>query len=162
MKPSALPVFPQQRHHDLVVDELPDEVLVYDLERHQAHCLNSTAALVWKNCDGQTTPLEIAHRLEKELQAPCPEEVVWVALRELESLHLLEQPVIMPPQLAGLSRRQMVRGLVLAAAVAVPVVTSIVSPTPAHASSGGANGSPCSTPAQCNSNHCSVGGVCVP
>ena len=51
---------PRMREQGLVVDDLPDEVLVYDLDRHQAHCLNRTAALVWRHCDGQTTVKEIA------------------------------------------------------------------------------------------------------
>ena len=29
-----------------MIKQLPDEVLVYDLENHQAHCLNASAALV--------------------------------------------------------------------------------------------------------------------
>jgi hypothetical protein len=156
---------PLMRQQGLVIDELPDEVLVYDLERHKAHCLNQTAGLVWKHCDGQTAPPEIARRLEKELQAPCPEEIVWLALRQLKSLHLLEEPITEPPRLVGLSRselvhlsrRQMVRTLGLAAIVAVPLVTSIVSPTPAHANSPcSSNGTPCMAPTDCCSGVCST------
>ena len=40
---------PRARTEGLVVTELPDELLVYDLERHRAHCLNPTAALVFKH-----------------------------------------------------------------------------------------------------------------
>ncbi len=61
---------PQMRAHGLVVDDLPDEVLVYDLDRHQAHCLNRSAALVWRACDGHSDPAEIARRLTAELDAP--------------------------------------------------------------------------------------------
>lgn len=143
MKRIAPAHLPMMRQQDLVIEELPNEVLVYDLVRHKAHCLNLTAALVWKKCDGRTAPQEIARFLEKELQAPFPEEMVWLALRQLESLHLLEQAITLPAQLADLSqrqmvrlsRRQMVRTLGIAAAVALPLVTTIVSPTPAQAGS---------------------------
>ena len=64
------PMKPQVRKDGLVVKELPEEMLVYDLERHRAHCLNQTAALVWKHCDGQTSAKEIATLLKKELKAP--------------------------------------------------------------------------------------------
>ena len=40
---------PRARTEGLVVTELPDELLVYDLERHRAYCLNPTAALVFKH-----------------------------------------------------------------------------------------------------------------
>ena len=40
-------LMPRARQDELVVEELQDETLVYDLERHKARCLNRTAALVW-------------------------------------------------------------------------------------------------------------------
>jgi hypothetical protein len=144
MKQIAREHLPLMRTERLIVDQLPDEVLVYDLDRHKAHCLNSTAALIWKQCDGRTTPPDIARRLQDELQVPCKEDHVWLALSQLEKIHLLEQPITLPPQLAGMSRRQMVRALGVAAAVAVPLVTSIVAPTPAQASTCIPSGNPCS------------------
>ena len=162
MKQIALRVLPMMRREDLVIDEMPDEVLVYDLERHKAHCLNLTAALVWKNCDGRSTPREIARRLEKELQAPCPEDVVWLALRQLKSLHLLEQPIALPlGRLAGISRRQMVRTLGLAAAVALPLVISIVSPTPADAATCANLGQSCVLKPCCSGQGTCNGNTCV-
>jgi hypothetical protein len=157
MKRIAPKHLPQMRQQGLVIDELPDEVLVYDLEQHKAHCLNQTAALVWKYCDGRTTPPEIALRLEKDLQAPCPEEMVWLALRQLESLHLLEQPITLSAQLADLSRnqlkhvsrRQLMRTLGIGAVVAVPLITSIISPTAQAANSCLSSGSVCSSNVQC-------------
>ena len=47
---------PRARRDGLVIRELNGELLVYDLERHRAHCLNPTAALVFKQCDGRTSP----------------------------------------------------------------------------------------------------------
>ena len=53
MERIAAAPFARKREGHLVIDELPDEVLVYDLDRHKAHCLNQTAALVWQHCDGK-------------------------------------------------------------------------------------------------------------
>jgi hypothetical protein len=156
INPARLPLM---RQRGLVIDDLPDEVLVYDLDRHKAHCLNQTAALVWKLCDGRTEPREIARLLERELLAPCPEDVVWLALRQLDSLHLLEQPITLPAQLAGMSRRQMIRNLGVAAAVAVPLVTSIISPTAVQAATCLHGGATCGTAAECCSAIC-IGSVC--
>jgi hypothetical protein len=47
-------MLPHARSEGLVIRELPEETLVYDLKRHRAHCLNPTAARVWSYCDGQT------------------------------------------------------------------------------------------------------------
>lgn len=140
---------PQMRAHGLAIDDLPDEVLVYDLERHQAHCLNRGAALVWRCSDGKSTPAEIASRLTVETHAPFSEELVRLALGELEKRHLLDQPATISAQFAVLSRRQMVRRLGLAAAVAVPLITSIVAPTAVEAATCIPSGSPCSPTVLC-------------
>ena len=120
--------FPQARRDGLVVRELPGEVLVYDLERHQAHCLNETAAAVWRHCDGETSPSEIGFRLAREFATPVDEDVVWLALEDLGKLQLLEAPVVRPEP--GLSRADVVRRAgIMASLIAVPTVFSMLAPT---------------------------------
>jgi len=154
MKRTTASHLPKMRKQNLIVDELPDEVLVYDLDRHKAHCLNHTAALVWRRCDGKTRPKEIARRVQSELDQPFNEELVWLALRQLNQIHLLAEPVGLPPKLAGMSRRRMVRTLGIAAVVAVPLVTSVVAPTAAEAGT-------CATVGQnCASKNCCAGLTC--
>ena len=46
---------PLKREDDFVIVELPEETLVYDRQHTRAHCLNRTAAAVWRACDGRTT-----------------------------------------------------------------------------------------------------------
>ncbi len=43
-------LMPRARQDELVVKELPDETLAYDLKRHKAHCLTRTAAQEWQHC----------------------------------------------------------------------------------------------------------------
>ena len=130
---------PRARQEELVVRELPDEMLVYDLERHEAHCLNRTAALVWKKCDGKTTLLEITESLAKELNATVDERIVILALDQLTKFHLLDkaetQPLGLPSEMMRMSRREMMRTLGTAAAVALPLIVSISAPTAAQAAS---------------------------
>lgn len=127
-------VKPQARASGLVIEELDDELLVYDLERHKAHCLNSTAALVWRHCDGKTGASEIANRLRKEAQIPIDDEVVWVALRRLGKANLLSERVTPPKAFeAGSSRRDLLKKLALAGGLSV---ITIVSPTAAQAATG--------------------------
>jgi hypothetical protein len=118
------------RQEDLVVQNLPDEVMVYDLKRHKAHCLNKTAAFVWQHCDGQTTVTEIASLLRKESGSPADEEVIWYALDKLGEADLLAEKLI-PPVKDGLSRRRMIRRL--GTLLVVPAVISIVAPTAVQA-----------------------------
>ena len=170
MKESAGRAVPEARTDGLVIQELADEVLVYDLQRHRAHCLNQTAAWVWKHCDGHATVEDLARGLQTELKTPVHEGIVWLALGQLEKDHLLNGRISRPPAVAGLSRRELVGQLGLVAAIALPLVTSIVSPTPAHAAScvdcaSGTNrkaGCFCNSPEQCCSLNCNLSlSVCI-
>lgn len=155
---------PLARERALIVEELKDETLVYDLESHRAHCLNRSAALIWKHCDGRRSIAEITHRLKRELHAGVDEETVRYALDKLAKYHLLEtsegRPLVARKK-AMLTRREMVRRLGLAAAVALPLVTTIVAPTPAQAATCLPNGSSCTASADCCSGLCSGGGTCA-
>ena len=87
---------PRQRRDGLVVQELPEETLVYDLERHKAHCLEVVAAAVWEACDGERTVGEIAARATKRIGRRVPDDAAWLALRRLGRARLLEAPVAAP------------------------------------------------------------------
>jgi Coenzyme PQQ synthesis protein D (PqqD) len=145
---------PRARTEDIVVQTLPDEVLVYDLKRHEAHCLNPTAALVWKHCDGQTTAAQLAQILQQAMRVPVPEEVVWLGLQQLHKARLLTEREHTPASEDRISRREVVRRLGWATAAALPLVTSIVTPTASEAASCLASGAACTTGAQCCSGVC--------
>ncbi len=123
-------LMPRARQDELVVEELQDETLVYDLKRHKAHCLNRTSALVWQHCDGRTTVAEVAALLERQLKIPADEAVVWMALDRLGTAHLLTEQVTLPAERARYSRREVLRTLRRAAGISLllPVVESIVAP----------------------------------
>lgn len=158
-------LMPQAKEDELEVQELPDEVLVYDLKRHRAYCLNRTAALVWRHCDGQTTVAEMARLLDTELQIPATEEMVWMALDRLGRAHLLREPATSRGDAAGYSRREVMRKLALVGGLSVllPLVSELIAPTWAEAvtcvtdCTGAPNGTPCGPPG-C-SNTCQ-GGIC--
>lgn len=126
---------PRARQDDIVVTDLSDEVLVYDLKTHEAHNLNRTAALVWRHCDGRTTVRGLAAVLERELGAPAGEEVVWLSLRQLDKAHLLREPLPASDSPARYSRQRLLCKTAIGGAILLPVVASIVAPTAAHASS---------------------------
>src|SRR6266849_4012723 len=147
---------PKARRNQLVRKELGREMLVYDRRSDQAHCLNATAALVWAHCDGLTTVAEMARLLEDEIKTPVADEVVWFALAQLRKSRLLQESWGRPAQVEQLSRRVMVSRLGIAAAVAVPLVTSIIAPTAAAAATCflGQPGATCVNNGDCCSNSC--------
>ena len=139
---------PRARTNRLVTRELGDELLVYDLERHKAYCLNQVAMQVYRHCDGETTIPDMALRIGNALSMPVDERAVRLGLVRLERAHLLDSPVA---QILHVSRREMLRTLGRTAAVVGPLVTAITVPTSAQAQATGCrpNGFPCDGPHQC-------------
>jgi Coenzyme PQQ synthesis protein D (PqqD) len=126
--------FPQSRTEGLVTREMPDEVLVYDLNSHKAHCLNLTAAMVWRHCDGKTAVPELTAQLQREFNPSLDEAVVWLAVKQLSKANLLKERVIPPASSPRLGRRAALR---IGTAIAVPIVMSIIAPTAQAACTGG-------------------------
>ena len=126
---------PFARRDPLMVSELRGEVLVYDPDRHDAYCLNPTSALVWKNCDGHSTISETARLLGRELNAPVEEDVVWLALSQLEKANLLQGQVEPPPGSRKISRRELTRRIGIAALL-LPAITALSVPAAAQSASG--------------------------
>lgn len=148
---------PHARRSGLIVKEADGEVLIYDLERNKAHCLNETAARIWQHCDGETTLAAACSSLTRELNAPCDQKIVSYALKQFAKDNLLEENIDLPAFIiGGMNRRQMVRALGLGAVIAVPMVTTILAPTPAQAATQFPPGTACTAPAQCTS------GLCIP
>lgn len=125
---------PLARAEGLVVEEAGDEVLIYDEQTAEAHCLTRQAAAVWRACDGRTTASEMAAKLELE------DDTVERALTELERCELLEVPAVagkVREENPGVTRREATLRFakVGAAAAAAPLIYSIAAPTPAMAQS---------------------------
>jgi hypothetical protein len=130
---------PEARLDDISIEELPNEVLIYDRRRDVAHCLDATASRVWAACRDKQTESAFL-----DAHPDIDAATLRMALAELRAQSLLaESPLIVS---TAMSRRQLV-GATAAAAVGATMVTSIVAPTPAHA----ATGTACSPP---NFNMC--------
>lgn len=123
------PVRPRARREGLIVREIGRETVVYDLTRHWAFCLNPAAAAVFRRCDGQTDEAALARPLGADLQGPANPRLVRLAVDRLGEAGLLEDGWRRPRAVS--SRRAVARlGL---AALALPLVSSILVPTPAEA-----------------------------
>lgn len=117
---------PEARTDQVIVQDVGDEVVVYDERTSAAHHLNKTAALVWRLADGRRPVSEIAAALNRALDVPNDEDFVHLALAELDKAGLLARPL---PTGELITRRQ----LFGVAAALLPLVASIVAPTPATA-----------------------------
>jgi Coenzyme PQQ synthesis protein D (PqqD) len=124
---------PQAKLDNLVVQELSDEILIYNLQNNKAYSLNETTTLVWQNCDGIKDVSQIAQTLEKKLNQPIPYELVWLALDSLKKEKLVDYEEVNP---SGLNRREIIKRVGLATMVALPILASVVAPTAAYAQSG--------------------------
>lgn len=153
------PLHPRTRRTGLKIQELPDEILIFDTRNDQANCLNATAAQVWKLADGTRAVSDIAREMTQTFGSPVDARVVWYALEQLAQKGLLEESAPVPTDYAGMTRRTfLTRAGVVGAAVAIPVIVSILAPTPAHAQSGCLDeGQNCTTSEQCCSECCLTG-----
>lgn len=124
------PGFPKARQNDLLVEQVGEETIVYDGERQEAHSLNRSASIVWRNSDGEHSVPQLASLLGNELGIEPNDTLVEYAIDRLADAHLLDDNSV--------SRRAMVKRMTFAgaAALALPVVLSIVAPTEAMAASG--------------------------
>jgi hypothetical protein len=156
---------PIARKSGLVVQEVPDEVLVYDLESNQAHCLNQSAAMIWKSCDGNNSVSEIAKLVENQAGGNVTEDFVWLAIDQLSENNLLEKQI--PSSFEGTSRREVIKRIGLASVIAIPVIASLVAPQSALAATSCA----CMNPSSCGNSpnagclsttNCNSSGLCAP
>jgi|SRR5689334_11535572 len=96
---------PLARKTGLVVEEVDGEILVYDLDRNEAHCLKGVTALVWRHADGQARVETIFERV-RDGSSGMSEDDVWSALERLSKAHLLVEPIAGPSLAFIQSRRE--------------------------------------------------------
>ncbi|MFN0138549.1 MAG: PqqD family protein [Pyrinomonadaceae bacterium] len=154
---------PIARKSDLVVQETSGEVLVYDLKTSKAHCLNGSAALVWRSCNGSNSVADIVREFESTGLGTVTEDFVWLAVDQLNEIDLLESNVA--PRFNSVSRRRALKTIGLASAVALPVIASLVAPQQALGSVSCA----CQVPINCaaltgcpSQQVCNTNFVCAP
>jgi Coenzyme PQQ synthesis protein D (PqqD) len=70
-------------HKNGIVRELAEDLIVYEKKTDTVYCLNSTAAQVWKLCDGKRTVSEITEALAREVKSPVDKKLIWVTLKKL-------------------------------------------------------------------------------
>lgn len=123
---------PRARRDDLLIEDVLDELLIYDLRSEQAHSLNAAAAAIWRACDGHTSVEALAAATSAATGAHCDEGIVRLALERLQERGLLD--AFEPPARRPMSRREMIERVAVTA-LALPLITSLSVPSPAMAQS---------------------------
>jgi hypothetical protein len=115
-----------------------DGLHLFDHQQQQAYALNTTSALVWQHCDGQTTPEQLMELLRQNFDVSCAEaeQLTSLALDELGKANLLEaEGAHTYPLSSNLTRRQMLTTFATAgvALAVVPMVALVTAQTRAEA-----------------------------
>ena len=124
---------PFARNRNVVIQNLSNEILIYDLTENKLFCLNETVAMVWQECDGTNDIISIHAKLEMERRQKIPQEMIVLAIDQLKKNGLLAE--VVSESLSATSRREMIRKVALATAIALPVISQMVAPMPASAQS---------------------------
>ncbi len=126
---------PRARRDGLFSERLAEETVIYDKLNHTAHTLNRTVAAVWESADGGQSVNDLAGILHATLGIPADSGLVLLALEQLDAAGLMETPAEPEQDIERTSRREVARRLALAGASAslVPLVASVLAPTPAMA-----------------------------
>jgi hypothetical protein len=126
---------PLARTQGLLIEEADGELLAYDRQTDTAWRLNSSAAIVWRSCDGTRTLDDLRQVLASESGAEVDENVVSIALDELLEHGMITSGYERRDAFSvRLSRRRFFKATTAATlAVAVPVVYSMAVPSAAAA-----------------------------
>lgn len=120
---------PRSRSTGLLVQQVGDQLVAYDQSGQRLHVLNRTAAATWRHCNGLHDIRELAELVGRELGIPADEQLIELALQQLDDARLLEERVEAAGGENVASRREMLRWAAAAAVgVFLPTITSCGSP----------------------------------
>jgi hypothetical protein len=126
---------PLVRADQLVCEDISGECVIYDGREKKAHHLNSTVTWIWHRCDGNASIKALAAEFEQQFQITNGLDVLMTGLEQLEARDLLEPSTEMSGFLADQRSTLSRRDVVVGGSFLMPLVVSILAPTPAAAKS---------------------------
>ncbi len=81
-----------KKRSDLLVEEIEEEVIIYDPRTHRVHHLNPMASIIWELFDVSVSPQEIVKEIVDVLKTDSStvEKDVQETLKQLQKKRLLE------------------------------------------------------------------------
>jgi hypothetical protein len=127
---------PRVRQSDLFSEEIHGERVIYDDSNKKVHRLNPTMSWVWSHCDGSRTVDDLIAAMQGETGRDDARGLITSGLKQLGDANLL-QPESVDLNALMAARSTVGRRAAVAAglSIAVPMMTSIIAPTPAAAKS---------------------------
>ncbi len=125
---------PLARTEEILVQDIAEETLAYDLKTNQVYCLNQAAGVVYRACVANASFEEL------KLEHKFTDEIIFLALDQLKRANLLAVDSNYSSPLIGMSRREVIKRFGLVSIAALPLITSIIAPSSAAAQSGGLPG----------------------
>ena len=125
---------PKTKNSEIVEQKFRQEILLYDLDRHQVFCLNETMAQIWKHCNGNHSISEIAEKIASETKTKVTDDLVWLGLQILEKNFLLERNL--PKKISKNTRRILLKKVGISTVIALPMISTLIAPTSLIAQSG--------------------------
>lgn len=120
-------ILPSVKQSDIVIQNIGDELLIYNLKTNQAYSLNETSKNIYQFCNGKTSFDELKQKFNYS------DDLIFLALDELKRNDLIEESY--QSKFAGVSRREVIRKVGLSTMIALPFISSIVAPSAANAQS---------------------------
>jgi hypothetical protein len=139
-------------NNHLLVEELRDELVVYDRKANRAHLLDERATAIFKAA-AEPASLDTLASLMPGTSPQERESLARLAISDLERAGLVVT------NMAALPRRGLLKSL--GSAVALPMVVSILAPAMASAQSCATVSTSCSSLACCGGLFCSGGTCCA-
>jgi hypothetical protein len=148
---------PAARDEGLLIEHVANDVVVYDVESKEAHCLSSLPAVVFTHCDGQTSLSSLATIASEELGETVTETTVEDVIAQLQARDLLASARVSESD--AYTRRTMLRKSAIVGGVVAgaPLISSVFAP-PALAANSATCGRllccPCCTGSGFNKDDC--------
>jgi hypothetical protein len=127
---------PRVRQSDLLSEEVNGQYVIYDNHNQAVHGLNGTMSWLWSHCDGSRTLDDLIAALQSDTGNDNARSLITNGLQQLAEANLLEPKSVdlnaVMAEPSTVSRRAAVAAGV---SIAVPMMASIIAPTPAAAKS---------------------------
>ncbi|MFL6375549.1 MAG: hypothetical protein ACJ73D_12850 [Pyrinomonadaceae bacterium] len=127
-------ILPRVKTSGLVIKELADETLIYDVDTNTAFCLNAPAAVIMGACDGRSTVADAQRFLAEKAGSAVDDDLIWNTVEEFRRRNLLADGHTVPFSEKHVSRRTLLKQAA-ALRVALPIVMVLAAPPALHAAS---------------------------
>ncbi len=125
---------PLARPNQFIIEEVGNDVVIYDRTTKKAHSLNPSVAWIWRQCDGSTDVDQLSARFERQFNTTDGADFVLAGLEQLKTAGLLEtEGDSLSAEIGPMISR---RSALAAGSALFPLIATVLVPSAAAAKSG--------------------------